>query len=111
MTFLSWVLHQFCYIEDGVDETFAHDRFMDCVLVFVDETERLLFEFYFAESKTEFVDRGERLDDPYVDESVGLNNTPRREYTTKLKQATVLRGMLDEYRANFWGGSFMACEL
>ncbi|ERI05131.1 ATP-binding protein [Atopobium sp. oral taxon 810] len=102
MTSLRWVLHRFFYSDGPLsDETLAHDLFMECVLVFLDEYERRAFEDYLRTREQDFLKRVDETEQPYIDQSdfVDLSDRAVHVYANKLKQAKILRAMLAEYRA------------
>lgn len=93
---LGWRLHLFLYDEDSSEARAARRRLLDMVLVFPDENCRQDFEQFVQENRGEFEKRFANAKKPYVPDLP--DNYAPEHFEKQIKQAQVLRGMLDEYR-------------
>ena len=95
---LGWKFHLFLYDEGSSEARIARRKFLDMVLLFPNENYRQEFEYFVQENRGEFEERFADTRKPYVP---NLPDNYVLEYFEKqIKQAQVLREMLDEYRSN-----------
>lgn len=93
---LGWRLHLFLYDEGSSEARTARRRLLDMVLVFPDENCRQGFEHFVQENRSEFEERFADAEKPYVPDLP--DNYVPEHFEKQIKQAQVLREMLDEYR-------------
>lgn len=93
---LDWRLHLFLYDEGSSGARAARRRLLDMVLVFPDENYRQGLEHFVQENRGEFEERFEDAKRPYVPDLP--DNYVLENFEKLIKQAQVLREMLNEYR-------------
>lgn len=89
------ILHDFFYDYDSHDAMYARDRFEECILIFVSDTEKEIFKDYAASKWSKRQDYLEDVRLPRMElPGVYREDAFKEEY----ENALVLKKMLDEYR-------------
>lgn len=89
------ILHDFFYDYDSHDAMYARDRFEECILIFVSDTEKENFKDYAASKWSKIQDYLEDVRLPRMElPGVYREDAFKEEY----ENALVLKKMLDEYR-------------
>ena len=92
---IEYIVHEFYYHPDSDDETIAHDRFMECVLVFETDCEKANFKEYLKhnwENKQNYTDN---IRIPYFEEIEGYDmDVIKEEYLN----SQILQKMLVDFR-------------
>ena len=89
------ILHDFFYDYDSHDAMYARDRFEECILIFVSDTEKENFKDYAASKWSKRQDYLEDVRLPRMElPGVYREDAFKEEY----ENALVLKKMLDEYR-------------
>lgn len=94
---LEWSLHRFLYKGDSGGEQTAYKKFVKSILVYESEDERKDFEDFLQCNRREFEERVARQNEPYI-WIKSERQVNKDAYAMQLKQISVLRDMLDEYR-------------
>ena len=89
------IVHAFYYHPDGDDETIAHDRFMECILVFENDCEKESFKEYLKRNWKNKQIYSDNIWLPYFEEIEGYNmGVIKEEYMN----SQILQKMLIEFR-------------
>lgn len=92
---LQYIIHQFYYEPDGDEETYSHNKFEECILIFKSFNEKDEFEKFVVDNwkKKDKYERNIYM--PYFPEIEGYNmETIKKEY----KDVQILKNMLKEFR-------------
>lgn len=97
---LEYVVHEFFYQTRDGEERIAHNRFLDCILIFETEEEHQWFN-YFVEENWCMKDQYDKdITLPYFGEIEGCNmNVYEEEY----RNVQIIKNMLTEFRKNNGG--------
>ena len=99
---VEYIVHEFYYHPDGDDETIAHDRFMECILVFDTNAEKEEFKEYLKQNWKNKENYNDNIWLPYFEKVNGYNmDVIKEEYLN----SQIFQKMLIEFRNNK-GGSF-----
>lgn len=92
---IEYIVHEFYYHPDCDDETIAHDRFMECVLVFDTDCEKERFKEYIKHNWENKQNYSDNIWLPYFEEVDGYNmDVIKEEYLN----SQILQRMLFEFR-------------
>ena len=92
---IEYIVHEFYYHPDGDDETIAHDKFMEYVLVFDTDCEKERFKEYIKHNWENKQNYSDNIWLPYFEEVDGYNmDVIKEEYLN----SQILQRMLFEFR-------------
>lgn len=98
---IEYIVHEFYYHSNGDDERIAHDKFMECVLVFDTDYEKERFKEYIEHNWKHKQNYSDNIWLPYFEKIDGYNmDVIKEEYLN----SQILQKMLVEFR-NYKGGS------
>lgn len=99
---LEYIVHEFYYEPDEDDETIAHDRFEECLLIFDSLEAKKAFDDFVLMHWTEKERFSDNIHIPYMEEIEGyIMEEFKREYYN----VQILRNMFGEFkRSDKWGG-------
>lgn len=90
-----YIVHEFYYHPDGDDETIAHDKFMECILLFDTNAEKEEFKEYISHNWENKQNYSDNIWLPYFEEVAGYNmDAIKEEYL----DSQILQKMLIEFR-------------
>lgn len=92
---IEYIVHEFYYHPDGDDETIAHDRFMNCILVFETDTEKEEFKFFVAQNWENKQEYNKNIRVPYFEEIEGYNMDVIKE---EFLNSQILKNMFNQFR-------------
>lgn len=92
---IEYIVHEFYYHPDGDDETIAHNRFMDCILVFESDNEKEEFKHFVAQNWKNKQEYNKNIWMPYFVEINGYNMDVIKE---EFLNSQILKKMLDQFR-------------
>lgn len=95
---LNYIVHLFYYNDDGDDETIAHDRYMNCILLFNSESEADGFKLFAKRNwsnKGKYIKNIRKLYINYLPEHLNP-----QYFIEQYKNIQILKQMLDEYRSS-----------
>lgn len=92
---IEYIVHEFYYHPDGDDETIAHDKFMDCLLVFENDTEKEKFKCFVASNWENKQEYNQNILMPYFEEIKGYNMDVIKE---EFFNSQILKKMLMVFR-------------
>lgn len=94
-TSMEYIVHEFYYHPDGDDETFAHDKFIKCILVFENNCEKENFKEYLRHNWKNKQNYSDNIELPCFEEIEGYNmNVFKEQYLN----SQILQKMLIEFR-------------
>ena len=92
---IEYIVHEFYYNSDGDDEKIAHDRFMECILVFETDTEKEEFKHFVAQNWNNKQEYNKNIWMPYFEEIKGYKmDVIKEEYLN----SQILKKMLVQFR-------------
>ena len=92
---IEYIVHEFYYHPDSDDETIAHDRFMECVLVFETDCEKANFKEYLKHNWENKQNYTYNIRIPYFEEIEGYDmDVIKEEYLN----SQILQKMLVDFR-------------
>ena len=94
---INYLVHEFYYEDDGDEARFAHNRFEECILIFENKEEQILFKEYVRSRWDEKKDFEEDIVIPYMEQVPGYNMDAFKE---QYKNVQILRRMLESFRSN-----------
>ena len=92
---VSYLLHLLLFNEESFDSVVAHDKFLECVLIYDSIEEKDRFEEYIKESKELFMERINTCPAKIIEK---IPNYRMSVLERQLKTAYVLKTLLKEYR-------------
>ena len=94
---INHLVHEFYYKDDGDEARFAHNKFVECILIFEDEKEHTLFNDYVRNHwlNKETYDDGIHI--PYMEQLPGYN---MEYFQEQYRNVQILRNMLKSFRKN-----------
>lgn len=92
---IEYIVHEFYYHPDGDDETIAHDRFMECILVFETDTEKEEFKHFVAQNWKNKQEYNKNIWMPHFEKIKGYNMDVIKE---EFLNSQILKKMLVEFR-------------
>ena len=94
---IEYVVHEFYYHQDGDDETIAHNRFMECILVFENDAEKEDFKVFVAQNWANKQKYSDNILMPYFEELKGYNmDVIKEEYSN----SQILKRMFSEFKTH-----------
>lgn len=92
---MDYIVHEFYYHPDGDDQTIAHDKFMECILVFDNENEKEKFKEFILRNWGRKEKYSENIWTPYFEEIEGYNmDVIKEEYLN----SQILQNMFNSFR-------------
>lgn len=92
---IEYIVHEFYYHSDGDDDTIAHDRFMECILVFENNCEKENFKEYLKCNWKNKQIYSDNIWLPYFEEFEGYNMDVIKK---ECLNSQILQKMLVEFR-------------
>ena len=92
---IEYIVHEFYYHPDGDDETIAHDKFMECILVFDTDFEKENFKEYIKRNWKNKQIYSDNIWLPYFEEIKGYNMDAIKE---EYMNSQILQKMLVAFR-------------
>ena len=94
---LQYIIHEFYYEPDGDEETYSHNNFEECILIFKSCNEKNEFEKFVVNNWNKKNKYERNIFMPYFTEIEGYNmEVIKKEY----KDVQILKNMLEEFRKN-----------
>ena len=95
---IEYTIHKFYYEPDGDDASIAHNRFMECILLFSNSEEKELFKQYVSYIWDEKDKFGKNIRVPYIPQIEGLiMDAFKKEYTN----VQILKRMFEEFKSRY----------
>ena len=92
---IEYIIHKFYYHRDGDDETIAHDKFMECVLVFESDIEKESFKVFLMQNWKNKQEYSEGIFMPYFETVKGYNMDVFKE---EFYNSQLIKKMLISFR-------------
>lgn len=92
---IEYIVHEFYYHSDNDDEIIAHDRFMDCILIFETYNEKEEFKNFVIQNWKNKQEYNQNIWMPYFEEIEGYNMDVMKE---EFLNSQILNRMLIEFR-------------
>lgn len=105
---IEYILHEFFYRPDGDDETIAHDKFMDCILVFETDTEKEEFKRFVVQNWKNKQEYNKNISMPYFENIKGYNMDVLKE---EFLNSQLLKKMFVQFRNTRIKKSKSGCEV
>lgn len=92
---IEYIIHKFYYHPDSDDETIAHDKFMECVLVFESDIEKESFKVFLMQNWKNKQEYSEGIFMPYFETVKGYNMDVFKE---EFYNSQLIKKMLISFR-------------
>ena len=92
---INYLVHEFYYKDDGDEARFAHNKFIECILIFEDEEEHTLFNEYV---KSHWHNKELFADGIYIPYIKQLPEYNIEYFKEQYRNVQILRNMLESFR-------------